>query len=203
MPQTRSKLDSPRAHAIPDLATLNRLADACGQVHQSYSDFVMLAALLAARSSEVSGLQAGDVDFDLSLVTIRRQTFPGTGGLVTKQTKGRNVRHVPILAPLVPILERLTAGKEPEDRLLTGPKGGVLTTATVRDATNWDHVVAELGLPDLTRHGLRHTHRGDLDGRRRSAPARAPADPRPCLHRDHPRLPAPRPPPPGLRRRTG
>lgn len=25
-------------------------ADACGQVHQSYSDFVMLAALLATRS---------------------------------------------------------------------------------------------------------------------------------------------------------
>ncbi len=149
--------DSPRAHAIPDLATLNRLADTCGQVHQSYSDFVMLAALLAARSSEVSGLRAGDVDFDLNLVTIRRQTFPGAGGLVTKQTKGRNVRHVPILAPLLPILQRLTAGRQPKDRLLTGPRGGVLTTATVRDATDWDHVVAELGLPDLTRHGLRHT----------------------------------------------
>ncbi len=37
------------------------------------------------------------------------------------------------------------------------PKGGVLTTATVRDATNWDKIVADLGLPDLTRHGLRHT----------------------------------------------
>ena len=28
---------SPRAHALPDLATLNRLAEACAQVHQSYS----------------------------------------------------------------------------------------------------------------------------------------------------------------------
>ncbi|WP_419538928.1 tyrosine-type recombinase/integrase [Microbacterium paraoxydans] len=48
-------------------------------------------------------------------------------------------------------------GKEPEDRLLVGPKGGALTTATVRDATNWDQIVSDLGLPDLTRHGLRHT----------------------------------------------
>jgi len=31
------------------------------------------------------------------------------------------------------------------------------TTATVRDTTNWDQIVKELGLPDLTRHGLRHT----------------------------------------------
>ena len=148
---------SPRAHAIPDMKTLNRLARACGKVHQSYSDFVMLAALLAARSSEVSGLQVGDVDFDKNLVMIRRQAFPGKGGLVTKPTKSRKERRVPILEPLRPVLERLTDGKEPADSLLVGPKGGYLTTATVRDATNWDGVVAKLGLPDLTRHGLRHT----------------------------------------------
>ncbi|WP_203566456.1 tyrosine-type recombinase/integrase [Aestuariimicrobium ganziense] len=148
---------SPRAHAIPDMKTLNRLASACGKVHQSYSDFVMLAALLAARSSEVSGLRAGDVDYGKNLVVIRRQVFPGKGGLVTKPTKSRKERRVPILEPLRPVLERLTNGKQPEDSLLVGPKGGYLTTATVRDATDWDSIVAKLGLPDLTRHGLRHT----------------------------------------------
>lgn len=126
-------------------------------MHQSYSDFVMLAALLAARSSEVSGLRVGDVDFAKNLVVIRRQVFPGKGGLVTKPTKSRKERRVPILEPLRPVLERLTGGKEPEESLLVGPKGGYLTTATVRDATNWDGIVAKLGLPDLIRHGLRHT----------------------------------------------
>lgn len=148
---------SPRAHAIPDMKTLNRLAKACGKIDQSYSDFVMLAALLAARSSEVSGLRVGDVKFEKNLVVIARQIFPGKGGLVTKPTKSRKERRVPILEPLRPVLERLSAGKEPDDQLLVGPKGGVLTTATVRDATNWDKIVANLGLPDLTRHGLRHT----------------------------------------------
>lgn len=56
-----------------------------------------------------------------------------------------------------PVVERLTEGKRPEDQLLVGPKGGYLTTATVRDATNSDSIVAKLGLPDLTRHGIRHT----------------------------------------------
>lgn len=149
--------ESPRAHAIPDMKTLNKLAKACGKVGQPYSDFVMLAALLAARSSEVSGLQVGDVQFDKNLVVISRQMFPGKGGLIIKPTKSRKERRVPILEPLRPVLERLTAGKEPEDPLLVGPKGGFLTTATVRDATDWDAIVAKLGLPDLTRHGLRHT----------------------------------------------
>ncbi|MDO5671899.1 MAG: tyrosine-type recombinase/integrase [Actinomycetaceae bacterium] len=100
----------PRAHAIPDMKTLNRPAKASDTVDQSYSDFVMLATLLAARSSEVSGLQVGDVGFS----------------------------------------------EQPEDQLLVGPKGGVLTTATVHDATNRDKIFAGLGLPDLTRHGLRY-----------------------------------------------
>lgn len=148
---------SPRVHALKDLATLTALADRCGEVHQSYSDFVLLGALLAARGSEISGLQVGDIDWDQRIVTIRRQTYPGAGGLVTKQTKGRDIRHVPILQALTPVLERLTENREPEQRLLTGPRGGVLTTASVRDATNWDQVVTELDLPSLTRHGLRHT----------------------------------------------
>src|SRR5699024_11075493 len=148
---------SPRLLALPNLQTLNTLAGECGQVHQCYSDFVMLLALLSARSSEVAGLRVGDVDWDTGIVTISRQTFPGVGGLVTKQTKGRDIRPVPILQPLRPVLERLTRGREPDERLVVGPRGGVLTTATVRDAVHWDDLVTRIGQPKLKRHGLRHT----------------------------------------------
>ncbi|MDY0945274.1 tyrosine-type recombinase/integrase [Frigoribacterium sp. CFBP9039] len=117
----------------------------------------MLAALLAARSSEVSGLRVDNVRFEKNLVVIARQIYPGRGGPITKQTKSRKERLVRILDPLRPVLDSLTAGKDPEDQLLVGPQGGVLTTATVRDATNWDKIVAGIGLPDLTRHCLRHT----------------------------------------------
>ena len=146
-----------RAYAISDIETLTKLAEKCAEVHQSYSDHVMLCALLSARGSEVAGLEVGDIDWKNRIVTIERQIYPGKGGLVRKQTKGRNVRYVPILDALEPVLIRLSAGKQPGDPLLRGPRGGVLTTATVRDTTNWDHLVVELGLPNLTRHGLRHT----------------------------------------------
>lgn len=46
---------------------------------------------------------------------------------------------------------------EPGYPLLPGPSGGVLPTAIMRDATKWDELVTSLGLPNLTRHGLRHT----------------------------------------------
>lgn len=148
---------SMRAFAIQDMETLNALAAKCAEVHQSYSDHVMLCALLSARGSEVSGLEAGDIDWKNRIVKIERQIYPGKGGLVRKQTKGRKTRFVPILDELEPVLVRLSAGKKPSDALLRGPRGGVLTTATVRDATNWDQIVLDLGLPNLTRHGLRHT----------------------------------------------
>ena len=32
---------------------------------------------------------------------------------------------------------------------MSGPRGGVITTATLRDATQWDEVVGRLGLQGL------------------------------------------------------
>ena len=48
-------------------------------------------------------------------------------------------------------------GRARDARLLVGPRGGVITTATLRDATRWDELVDDLGLAGLVRHGLRHT----------------------------------------------
>jgi integrase len=116
-----------------------------------------ILATTALRISEVSGLQVRDVDIERGLLHVSRQTYPGRGGLVTKQTKGRRRRAVPVIEPLRPTLARLTVDRDPEERLVTGPRGGVITTATLRDATGWDQLVADLGLPGLVRHGLRHT----------------------------------------------
>jgi integrase len=49
------------------------------------------------------------------------------------------------------------ADRDPDARLFTGPRGGRITTAVLRDATSWDDVVFKLGYEYLRRHGLRHT----------------------------------------------
>ena len=107
------RIESPRSHAIPDLASLTRLVDAVANVHRTYADHVLLCALLAARGSEVAGLECGDVDLEVGVVHIRRQVYPGAGGLITKPTKGRRSRVVPILDPLRLTLVRLTRRREP------------------------------------------------------------------------------------------
>lgn len=46
---------------------------------------------------------------------------------------------------------------DPLARVFTGPRGGRITTAVLRDATHWDEVVTHLGYEHLRRHDLRHT----------------------------------------------
>jgi len=154
-----SEPGSPRDLALPDVATLDRLVEAVVDAgdNQCWGDMVTILATTAMRISEVAGLRVGDVDLGRGLLHVFRQTYPGRGGLVTKQTKGRRRRTVPIIEPLRPTLVRLTVGRPGDARLLLGPRGGVITTATLRDATKWDQLVRDLGHPGLVRHGLRHT----------------------------------------------
>ncbi|WP_213816991.1 site-specific integrase [Glaciihabitans sp. dw_435] len=145
-----------RTRPVPSPDEVARIAETCAAIHQSYGDHIMLSAFLAARSSEVAGLIVGDVDWTSKLVTIERQCFPGAGGLSIKRPKGRRVRRVPIIEPLEPALRRLTVQRARNLPLLRGPRGGVVTTAALRDATGWDQMVASLGFPGLRRHDLRH-----------------------------------------------
>ncbi len=129
---------NPRDLALPDVDTLTSLTEAVVEAggHPCWGDMVILLACTALRVSEASGLTVGDVDLDTGLIAVRRQTYPGRGGLVTKSTKGRRSRVVPIIDPLRPTLEHLVDERSPGDRLLLGPRGGVITTATLRDATS-------------------------------------------------------------------
>lgn len=115
-----------------------RIVEACAEIHTSYGDHVMLSAFLAARSSEVGGL------VENKIVTIERQCFPGAGGLSIKPPKGRRARRVPIIGPLEPVLRGITTQRSRNLPLLRGPRGGVITTAALRDATSWDALVASL-----------------------------------------------------------
>lgn len=152
----RSQAALKQVRQMPSPANVERIAAACAEIHQSYSDHVILSAFLAARASEVAGLLVRDVDWENGVVAIERQCFPGTGGLSVKAPKGRRARSVPIVDPVAPVLRRLTAQRRRNAPLLRGPRGGVITTAALRNATGWEELVASLGLHGLRRHDLRH-----------------------------------------------
>ncbi|WP_236757543.1 site-specific integrase [Aeromicrobium sp. PE09-221] len=153
--RTRS-VAHPVKRKIPTFDEVQELASRCSRAHAAYGDFVLMSAFLAARVSEVAGLFVGDIDWENRLVTITRQYFPGSGGLCLKPTKNGHARRVPILAPLEPVLRRITESHEGDQPLLRGPRGGILATGTIARATDWNNTVSALGHPGLRRHDLRH-----------------------------------------------
>jgi len=161
--RAEDELDDPRALALPDWATLTRLADALvANAHgnpQVWGDVVMFAGATGARIGEVSGCRVGDIDTKNWVWTLRRQTTPGPGGLIDKGTKGKRKRDVPLIPEIRGLVQwRIDQTDSSTDaRLFTGPRGGRITTAVLRDATAWDTVVTKLGYEHLRRHDLRHT----------------------------------------------
>ncbi|MQY02069.1 tyrosine-type recombinase/integrase [Actinomadura macrotermitis] len=161
--QAEDELDDPRSLALPNWAALVELADALversADRYRGWGEVVLFAACTATRIGEVSGVRAGDIDRDTWIWNVRRQTTPGPGGLIDKGTKGKRARKVPLIEEIRGLVgQRLEALKDkPMDRLFTGPRGGRITTAVLRDATHWDEVVTRLGYEHLRRHDLRHT----------------------------------------------
>lgn len=161
--RAEDELDDPRALALPDWPALVGLAEAL--VARSADHFpgwghvVIFAACTAARIGEVSGVRLGDIDVSSWTWTVRRQTTPAPGGVIDKGTKGKRARAVPLIAEVRKLVTNriAAAGHHPEARLFTGPRGGRITTAVLRDATHWDEVVTALGYEHLRRHDLRHT----------------------------------------------
>ncbi|SES40287.1 site-specific integrase [Actinokineospora terrae] len=157
------ELDDPRSMALADYAALSRLADAL--VERSAGRFagwgkvVKFMGCTAARIGEASGCRVRDIDTKTWMWLVRRQTTTTSGGLVDKNTKGKRARLVPLIEEVRPlVLEQIDrVDQDPDARLFTGPRGGRITTAVLRDATHWDDVVAKQGYEHLRRHDLRHT----------------------------------------------
>ena len=168
--QVEAELQDPRSLALPDFATLQQLADALvaasadGRTkdlvtYRGWGEVVIFAACTAARIGEVSGVRVKDIDTVNWVWKLVRQTTPSPGGLQDKDPKSKRARFVPILPEIRPLVRRrigLTNG-DPMARLFTGPRGGRISTAVLRDATDWDSVVTNLGYEHLRRHDLRHT----------------------------------------------
>ncbi|WP_042430217.1 tyrosine-type recombinase/integrase [Streptacidiphilus anmyonensis] len=161
--RAEDELDDPRSLALRDWKALEQLADSLversADQFPGWGDVVKFEACTATRIGEVSGVRACDIDPKTWIWDLCRQTTPGPGGLIDKGTKGKRRRKVPLIPEIRPLVERRLAavGHDPMARLFTGPRGGRITTAVLRDATHWDEVVVRLGYEYLRRHDLRHT----------------------------------------------
>jgi hypothetical protein len=139
-------IEAIRWQALCDLAAA--LVARSADHFEGGGDVVIFAACTAARIGEVSGIRCADIDCDNWTWTIRRQTTPSPGGLIDKGTKGKRARTVPLIEEVRPLIEkRLNAvGHDFAARIFTGPRGGRITTAVLRDATHWDESSPSLAM---------------------------------------------------------
>jgi hypothetical protein len=59
-------------------------------------------------------------------------------GLIDKDPKNKRDQHIPIMEEIRPMVIRRieTTGNDPMARIFTGPRGGRVSTAVLRDATH-------------------------------------------------------------------
>jgi integrase len=134
----------------------------------------ILALFAGMRLGEVLALRDGRLDLDGGVVKVREALEETKAkGIVFKAPKsdaGRRDITLPDIAiealrehrrQLLEFRMKLGAGKLPEDALLfANLEGRLLRPSTV--SSDWGTLAARIGMPEITFHGLRHTHASQL-----------------------------------------
>jgi Site-specific recombinase XerD len=113
------------------------------------------------RLGELVGLRWEDVDLERGIITVRRTFSPdGSGRLVLRPTKSGRIRSVPILDPLLPILDEARTLGFPH--IFTGSRGGPFDSGNLARMVTWhairDQIATFSDGVGLRFHDLRHTY---------------------------------------------
>jgi integrase len=127
----------------------------------SQGDVVLFLAYTGLRWGEMAALRVGRVDLDRMRLDVVEAVTEPRGVLVFGTPKSHERRSVPFPPILVPVLERRSVGKGPDDLLFTGIDGGVLRNGNFRNRF-FDAAVQRIRdrdgtFPRVTPHDLRHT----------------------------------------------
>lgn len=117
-------------------------------------------ALAGLRWSELAGLRVGDlVKVPGDGLRLQRTVMSSRdkGALFEDTLKNKRSRTVPLVADLVPIIDRWSDGKSSGDWLFHAPKGGPLSEPNWKRTVGWAAAVRKIGRPTLRVHDLRHT----------------------------------------------
>jgi integrase len=123
---------------------------------------ILVTTFASLRFGEVTALRRRDVDPTVGTVSVRQAFTEVRGkGLVLGPPKSRaGIRTVALPAMVTPyVVEHLAeyVDPDPDSLVFTGPKGAPIRRGNFNTLVDWGKKVAELGVPGLHFHDLRHT----------------------------------------------
>ncbi|HEY8093667.1 MAG TPA: site-specific integrase, partial [Acidimicrobiales bacterium] len=125
--------------------------------NSSYRLVVLVLAYCGLRWGELAALKVKRVDLARRRIEVAESVVEVDGVLVWGTPKGHERRSVPIPAFLADDLRGQMAGREPDDLVFTGLRGGGVLRNRVFRRAGFDRASAALGLDGLVPHELRHT----------------------------------------------
>ena len=142
--------------------TIRQVQALCMAVPPRFSAFIAVTTFASLRWGEVTALRRQDVNLDQATVTIRQAFVErSTGALELGPPKSRaSLRTVALPSPVVAMLSSHLDAYVPaggDGLVFTGPSGRPLRRSNFNKLIDWKRIVAELGVPQLHLHDLRHT----------------------------------------------
>ena len=125
----------PRVHATEKRFLSHAQVDDLAQlVGPHWRLLVLFLAYTGLRWGEVAALRVSRVDLTRRRVVVAESVSPVRGVMVWGATKGHERREVALPQFLIADLETAIRGREPNDLLFSGPRGGVLRAQTFQRA---------------------------------------------------------------------
>ena len=171
-PATQCKLPpAPKREAVAlDFTAARRLLESSAD--HWLADFLVLDMACGARRGEMLALTWPDIGPECISVTIRASLEQTKAGLRVKETKGRNVRTVPLPPEAIEALKRIKASQN-ETRTMFGqdyrtdldlvfchPSGDYIRPDTVTKAIR--RIAKKAGFTRVSLHNLRHSYGSQL-----------------------------------------
>ena len=142
--------------------TIDQVMKLAARVPDRWRAFILLKTFASLRWGEITALTRGDVDLVTCEVRVRRQFLERSTGAVEvgppKSRAGSRTVSFPelILPDIQRHLEKFS-GSGRGDLVFCALKGQPLRRSAFNKSVKWHELVAEIGVPNLHLHDLRHT----------------------------------------------
>lgn len=144
---------APRAKIYLDATQVEQLA---AVVDDRERVIIFTLAYTGLRWGELAGLRVRDLDPVRRRLNVEQTIVDDNGRALVKPPKDNEIRSVPAPKFVVDMLVEQAEGMGPGDLLFRSPRGAPLRNRNERG--RWfDAAAKEIGTPELTPHGLRHT----------------------------------------------